>query len=74
MNDEASSLFTFLECFDIENFIKIFDESGALIYDGKVGDVPQRITNMKSVVSGTVVNKGTHLVVKVKNDFVTKDK
>lgn len=66
MDDEMSKLFTFLENFDTENYIKIYEESGELIFDGKMGDVPQRISNMMSVIRGTVVNKGDYLIVKVK--------
>ncbi len=66
MEEEMSTLFTFLENFDTENNIKIYDESGELLYEGKMGDVPQRISNMMSVIRGTVVNKGSYLTVKVK--------
>lgn len=66
MEEEMSKLFTFLENFDTENNIKIYDESGELLYEGKMGDVPQRISNMMSVIRGTVVNKGSYLTVKVK--------
>ena len=66
MDDEMSKLFTFLENFDTENYIKIYDESGELIFDGKMGDVPQRISNMMSVIRGTVVNNRDYLTVKVK--------
>ena len=65
MDDEMNKLFTFLENFDTENYIKIYDESGALIFDGKMGDVPQRISNMMSVIRGTVVNNRDYLTVKV---------
>lgn len=61
-----SKLFTFLENFDVENSIKIYDESGILLFDGKIGDVPQRISNMMSVIRGTVVNEGRFLSIKVK--------
>lgn len=60
-----SKLFTFLENFDVENFIKIY-EDGNLIFDGKMGDVPQRITNMMSVIRGTAKWKGNYLEVSVK--------
>ncbi len=66
MEEEMSKLFTFLENFDTENNIKIYDESGELLYEGKMGDVPQRISNMMSVIRGTVVNNGSYLTVKVK--------
>ena len=66
MEKEMSKLFTFLENFDTENNIKIYDESDNLLFDGKIGDVPQRISNMMSVIRGTVVNHGTYLTVKVK--------
>ena len=61
-----SKLFTFLENFDVENSIKIYDESGILLFDGKIGDVPQRIANMMSVIRGTVVNEGRFLSIQVK--------
>ena len=60
-----SKLFTFLENFDVDNLIKIY-EDGNLIFDGKMGDVPQRITNMMSVVIGTAKWKGDYLEVSVK--------
>lgn len=60
-----SKLFTFLENFDVENYIKIY-EDGNLIFDGKMGDVPQRITNMMSVIRGTAKWKGNYLEVSVK--------
>ena len=66
MDEEMSKLFTFLENFDTENNIKIYDEADSLIFEGKMGDVPQRISNMMSVIRGTVVNKGDFLIVKVK--------
>ncbi len=65
MDSEMSKLFTFLENFDTENDIKIYDESGLLLFDGKMGDVPQRISNMTNVIRGTVVNGGGYLMVKV---------
>ena len=60
-----SKLFTFLENFDVDNLIKIY-EDGNLIFDGKMGDVPQRITNMMSVIRGTAKWKGDYLEVSVK--------
>ncbi len=60
-----SKLFTFLENFDVNNLIKIY-ENGDLIYQGKMGDVPQRITNMMSVIRGTAKWKGEYLEVSVK--------
>ena len=68
--DEMSDLFSFLENFDTETYIKICGESGELIFDGKTGDVPQRVSNMMSVIRGTVVNNGDCLIVKVKKDNV----
>ena len=66
MDDEMSKLFTFLENFDTENEIKIYDDEDKLIFEGKMGDVPQRISNMMSVIRGTVVNMGSYLTLKVK--------
>lgn len=66
MEEEMSKLFTFLENFDTENSIKIFDEAENLLFEGKMGDVPQRISNMMSIIRGTVVNAGEYLIVKVK--------
>ena len=60
-----SKLFTFLENFDVDNMIKIY-EDGKLIFEGQMGDVPQRITNMMSVVRGTARWKGNYLEVTVK--------
>ena len=61
-----SKLFTFLENFDISNRIKIYDENDNLLFEGEMGDVPQKITNMMSVIRGTAIWKGDHLTVKVK--------
>lgn len=66
MDEDMSKLFTFLENFDTENNIKIYDESGELLFEGKMGDVPQRISNMMSVIRGTVMNNGDYITVKVK--------
>ena len=60
-----SKLFTFLENFDVDNLIKIYEDEN-LIFDGKMGDVPQRITNMMSVIRGTAKWKGGYLEVSVK--------
>ena len=60
-----SKLFTFLENFDVSNLIKIY-EGGNLIYEGQMGDVPQRMTNMMSGVRGTAKWKGEYLEVAVK--------
>lgn len=60
-----SKLFTFLEIFDVDNLIKIY-EDGVLLFEGKMGDVPQRITNMVSVIRGTAKWKGEYLEVSVK--------
>lgn len=60
-----SKLFTFLENFDVDNLIKIY-EDGKLIFEGKMGDVPQRITNMTSVIRGTAKWKDGYLEVSVK--------
>lgn len=61
----VSKLFTFLENFDVDNLIKIYEDEN-LIFEGKMGDVPQRITNMTSVVRGTAKWKGDYLYVSVK--------
>lgn len=66
MDEDMSKLFTFLENFDTENNIKIYDESEELLFEGKMGDVPQRISNMMSVIRGTVMNNGDYITVKVK--------
>lgn len=66
MEEEMSKLFTFLENFDTENNIRIYEESGELLFEGKMGDVPQRISNMMSVIRGTVVFKDNYLIVKVR--------
>ncbi len=60
-----SKLFTFLENFDVDNLIRIY-EDGNLIFEGQMGDVPQRITNMMSVIRGTAKWKGNYLEVLVK--------
>jgi hypothetical protein len=61
-----SKLFTFLENFDISNLIKIYDEDNHLLFEGQMGDVPQKITNMMSVIRGTAIWKENYLEVKVK--------
>ena len=61
-----SKLFTFLGNFDITNMIKIFDVDGNVIYEGQMGDVPQKITNQMSVVRGTAILKNDILEVQVK--------
>ena len=45
-----SKLFTFLENFDIRNLIKIYDTEGNLIFEGEMGDVPQKVNNQMSVI------------------------
>lgn len=64
-----SKLFTFLENFDTENLIKIYDENDNLLFEGMMGDVPQRITNMMSVIRGTAKWQGDYLYVKVNSNF-----
>ena len=61
-----SKLFTFLENFDIHNLIKIYDSDNNLLYDGEMGDVPQKINNQMSVIRGTAIWRGSYLEVKVK--------
>ena len=66
MDDEMSGLFTFLENFDTATIIRILDESDEQIYEGEAGDVPQRISNMLTVVKGTVINANGIIIIKVK--------
>jgi len=66
MENKMSKLFTFLENFDTATMIKIYDDSEQLLFDGEIGDVPQKISNMMSVIRGTVVNKDSYLILKVK--------
>lgn len=61
-----SKLFTFLENFDIHNLIKIYDENGVLVFEGEMGDVPQKISNLMSVIRGTAIWRGDYLEVKIK--------
>jgi len=61
-----SRLFTFLENFDISNKIRIYDENDQLLFEGEMGDVPQKITNMMSVIRGTAIWTGEYLTVKVR--------
>ena len=45
-------LFEFLECFSIETDIKIFDsENMNILYMGKVGDIPHKISSRKNIVA-----------------------
>ena len=59
----VSKLFTFLENFDIENKIKIIDEKQNVLFEGQIGDVPQKISNQMSVVRGTVKNMGDLILI-----------
>lgn len=68
MTEQITSLFYFLENFDIENNLEIMDEEGVVLFSGKVGDVPQRISNRRTVVPGSVINHGDYLSVKVTTD------
>ena len=61
-----NTLFAFLENFNVSNLIKIYDESGNLIFNGQMGDVPQKITNMTSVIRGTAIWEDGYLKVNVK--------
>lgn len=66
MEEDMSKLFTFLENFDPENKIRILDEEGTILFDGVMGDVPQRTSNMMSVVRGTAIWHGDRLTVIVR--------
>lgn len=59
-------LFTFLENFDIGNKIKIYDENHNLLFEGEMGDVPQKIKNRMSVIRGTAIWRKDYLEVKVR--------
>lgn len=61
MND----LFSFLEKFGVDNNIVIYDETDAILYDGKLGDVPQRVMNMARVIDGSANVEGDHLSVSI---------
>ena len=66
-SEEMSKLFTFLENFNTEKGIKIYDDvNGELLYSGKMGDVPQRITNMMSVVRGKTDIVDSVVIVRVR--------
>ncbi len=66
MGRNVSKLFTFLENFDLANRIKILDETGEVLFEGEMGDVPQRITNMMGIIRGTVKNRGEYIELSVK--------
>ena len=53
--------------FDVSNLIKIYDQDDNVIFEGRIGEVPQTIMNMASVIKGTATFKNEHLVIKVKN-------
>ena len=55
-----------MENFDISNKIRIYDENDQLLFEGEMGDVPQKITNMMSVIRGTAIWTGEYLTVKVR--------
>lgn len=57
----------FLNNFDVSNLIKIYDQDDNIIFEGRIGEVPQTIMNMASVIKGTATFKNEHLVIKVKN-------
>ena len=61
-----SKLFTFLENLHVDNEIKIYNESEDLVFEGKVGGVPQRISNKSSVILGSVVNNGSFIKLTIK--------
>ena len=67
MEEEKSNLFSFLENFDTENYVKIYDETN-IIYDGVVGDVPQRVSSKREVVKCSVKNRGSFISITVKNE------
>lgn len=57
----------FLNNFDVSNLIKIYDQDDNVIFEGRIGEVPQTIMNMASGIKGTATFKNEHLVIKVKN-------
>lgn len=57
----------FLNNFDVSNLIKIYVQDDNVIFEGRIGEVPQTIMNMASVIKGTATFKNEHLVIKVKN-------
>ena len=57
----------FLNNFDVSNLIKSYDQDDNVIFEGRIGEVPQTIMNMASVIKGTATFKNEHLVIKVKN-------
>ena len=66
-SEEMSKLFSFLENFNTEKGIKIYDDvNGELLYSGKMGDVPQRISNMMSVVRGKTDIVDSVVIVRVR--------
>lgn len=65
INCKMIKLFNFLENIGIDNNIKILDESDNVLFDGKVGDVPLRVTHSRCVIKETVINHGEYLTVKV---------
>ena len=48
--EDNSSLFAFLEAFDLETITTISDIKGKKLYEGTIGDVPQKITNQRSIL------------------------
>lgn len=59
-------LSAFLNNFDVSNLIKIYDQDDNVIFEGRIGEVPQTIMNMAAVIKGTATFKNEHLVIKVK--------
>lgn len=59
-------LSVFLNNFNVGNLIKIYDQNDNVIFEGRIGEVPQKIMNMASVIKGTATFKNEHMVIKVK--------
>jgi len=47
-------MFEFLECFDGEIYIQMYDLSSKyLLYEGKIENVPHKFSRMRNIVLGT---------------------
>lgn len=59
-------LSTFLESFNNEVKIKIFDQNNALLFDGVIGDVPRRIEDQANIILGSAEISGDIVTVIIK--------
>ncbi len=70
-------LFDFLECFNGEIHIQMYDMlSNTLLYEGAIDDIPHKVSRMRSIVPGTTEIRNGVLMVYTKtccesNSYIT---